>query len=59
MAIDFDKEIEEQEHEPTGPALERPTHFEDEEIEDDEEAFEEVDFGDLADDSDPVEGGED
>lgn len=41
MAIDFDLAPEDQEQEPTGPILERPEHFEDPEI-DDEDAFQEV-----------------
>lgn len=40
MAIEFEKSPEEQLQEETGPALERPLHDEDEEI-DDEDGFEE------------------
>ena len=45
MAIDFGKDLAEQLAEETGPALERPDHFDDPEIEDDGfEAFEDFDL---------------
>lgn len=59
MAIDFEKAPEEQMTEETGPVLERPLHFEDEEIEDTEGYVLEPDKApDLADEDAPVEEGE-
>jgi hypothetical protein len=55
--IDFEKTPEEQLAEETGPALERPDHYDDELI-DGDDGFEPADDDDLAEDDAPVENEE-
>lgn len=59
MAIDFDKAPEEQVIEETGPVLDRPLHFEDDEVEDDngyDEGFVTDDLGAADDTVEAVDG---